>query len=589
MLSRIRTKYAKITLLSFDEKPLYELQGNIVSGSIPVNGNSAVRRTLNISLIALDNGNEINIHNKIKVAVGEEVNGKISWHDQGIFVVFNRTSTKGTNGYKVSITGRDKMAQLDGTAGGTLPASVTFDSFNTNEKVPIPQIIREAVMHYGGVADEDIIINDLDNKAKMLIRYIGDEPIYFNDTYSSFSFVKDENHQNEFHYGQDVGYREMDLIYDKELILKAGDTVTTLLDKVVKYLGNYEYFFDINGKFIFQEKKNYLNILSPLTELVESDYVASYSNQNYAYSFKNDKDIISINYNPKLSNIKNDFIVWGKKKGADDKDFSIMYHLAIDSKPSLDLASQYFYKITDSRTGLILRYEGRFSNDREGVSGYELIGLPCDEWREELYRQALMETVTNGEYSYYDEELLFYWRQIYDTRRWENGWNPDVKNNPEKLVYWLDFIDDSTAIGEYSVNKIGRRSQIEENDEVSHLFAKEIPSLMYFYPGEDVTEWKDLGYDVFQVPERFQDDFIMSSTGVSALDRIRDNLYKHLTFNASITITCLPKYNLEPNTLVYVEDVESGIKGNYIITQFTLPLTYSGKMTITLTEALSRI
>nr|DAO08513.1 MAG TPA: hypothetical protein [Caudoviricetes sp.] len=35
------------------------------------------------------------------------------------------------------------------------------------------------------------------------------------------------------------------------MILDAGDTVTALLDKIVDVLGNFEYFYDINGRFIF--------------------------------------------------------------------------------------------------------------------------------------------------------------------------------------------------------------------------------------------------------------------------------------------------------------------------------------------------
>jgi len=39
----------------------------------------------------------------------------------------------------------------------------------------------------------------------------------------------------------------------------AGDSVVTILDQIVNLLGNYEYFYDINGNFRFQEIKNYLN------------------------------------------------------------------------------------------------------------------------------------------------------------------------------------------------------------------------------------------------------------------------------------------------------------------------------------------
>lgn len=595
-MSRIRTQYAKITLLSFDEKPIKEIQGRISSGSISCNGNSAVRRTLNFQMLAAESGEDVNIQNKIKVEIGEERNGKIKWYKQGVYIVFNRTSSKSINGYKISISARDKMAQLDGTAGGTLVASVDFSIDADNNKVPIPQIIREAVMHFGGELDSNIFIHDLEDRAKMLVKYIGDEPIYFNHSYTAFSHTKDRNYFNEYSYGQDVGYRPMELIYTGELILKAGETVADLLKKLADYLGNFEYFYDTDGRFIFQQKKTYEQTLSPLSELVEEDYVSTYNNQNYSYKFINDEDIISINYNPKLSNLKNDFAVWGTKELADGQKITILYHLAIDKKPDIELAGQYFYQIKDKNTDLILRYEGRVAENIT-VSENEqatLIGKPCQEWREELYRQALRETVSSGYYSQYDKEILFYWRRIFDTMNEsynKDGWNPILESNPEQLNYWLDFIDEFSSIGEYSVNKIGRRSQVENKDDVKYLYSKEIPELIFVTPAEVNSEgankWENAGYKTFQVPERYQDDFVMSSTGVSALDAIKDNLYKHLTFNASITITCLPKYDLELNTLVYVEDELSGIKGNYIITQFNMPLTYSGKMSITLTEAIA--
>jgi len=47
--------------------------------------------------------------------------------------------------------------------------------------------------------------------------------------------------------------------YPGELILSAGETVAGLLDKIAKTLGNHEFFYDVYGNFIFQEKRNYLN------------------------------------------------------------------------------------------------------------------------------------------------------------------------------------------------------------------------------------------------------------------------------------------------------------------------------------------
>jgi hypothetical protein len=49
-------------------------------------------------------------------------------------------------------------------------------------------------------------------------------------------------------YGAAVGYRVTDITYpEKELIANVGETVTSVLDKLVKCLGDYEYFYNLEG------------------------------------------------------------------------------------------------------------------------------------------------------------------------------------------------------------------------------------------------------------------------------------------------------------------------------------------------------
>jgi hypothetical protein len=58
---------------------------------------------------------------------------------------------------------------------------------------------------------------------------------------------------SKFDYGSTPGYRLTDLVYNdpKNLISKAGDTVVSLLDKLKKMLVDYEYFYNLEGKFVF--------------------------------------------------------------------------------------------------------------------------------------------------------------------------------------------------------------------------------------------------------------------------------------------------------------------------------------------------
>ena len=83
--------------------------------------------------------------------------------------------------------------------------------------------------------------------------------------------------------------------------------------------------------------------------------------------------------------------------------------------------------------------------------------------------------------------------------------------------------------------------------------------------------------------------FSSSGTGTTAFDLIREMLYSNLYYNISVTINCVPKYYLEPNNLIYVNDDKSNINGDFVITQFTIPLTYNGIMTITANEAMARV
>lgn len=616
----MRVQYAKIVLLSFsDEEPIKEIQGSISSGNLSVNGSSAVRRTINLTMLASaensnleDIDNEISINKKVKVFIGYDNPlrsykdyGDIIWFPCGLFVLSSANISRSTSGWNISITGKDKMCLLDGTAGGTLPASTTFHESlvtldNGDVEIHYPtifQIIYEAVNHWGGEDVENIIITDIDDEAKMLVRYIGDKPIYFSNDYQSLSFESQEDYPHMFTYGQDAGYKYTEFTYPGELVLNAGDTVVTLLDKIVGTLGNYEYFYNLDGKFVFQEIKNYLNTGSPLLELSPEDYVRSYNNAKFLYSLTDLDTTTAITRNSKYDNVKNDFYVWGKRKTSSGVEVSIRYHLAIDDKPDLDLATQYMWEIKSEESNLIIRYD--FNNLSEySVDGYKttLVGLPCDEWREELYRHALEAQVTNSVYnSYYDTELIAEWRNIYSTtnKNWDatNHWNPAVFNDPGSINFWLDFIDTSSALGKYSIKNIGRRTKVVNNNDIKTVYNSEVPDVV-FIEGLDqdlIVKYQGIGQRFFVLSNEYYDMFSISTTGTSCFDQIRELMYQNLCYNTTISLTCLPKYYMEPNNIIRIEDRDSNIYGNYQITQYSLPLTYNGTMSITATEVLTRV
>ena len=623
---KIQTTYAKIVTYSFDEKPLSSVEGRVSGGSIQANGASAVRRTLSLSMVAkpeianIENlDNEIAINKKIKVYIGRLAGDEIMWFNCGFYVISSASVNQSTSGWTISISGKDKMALLDGTAGGTLPTAVTFheifeDLGDGNYKIDYPtiyQIIQEAVNHYGEIPLHDIIINDLEKVAKVLIKYIGGKPIYFAENYASFAYAEDAVHTQKYTYGQDVGYEFTVFTYPGELVLAAGATVVNLLEKICQILGNYEYFFDLDGRFIFQEKKNYLNTVSPIAYLVPQDYIQSYSTEA-AYEIKDSDTLVSLTRSPRYEDIKNDFVVWGKNASGVD----IHYRLVIDEKPVLNKCKKYMWSVVDD-AGDVINYLYTDTNTKP-AEAKELAASPCEEWREEIYRNALERQAQVQSTEPYDAEMLAFWRLLYDpdNKDWVyadypeyNHWNPSVREDPASLVFWIDFIDTTSEVGKYAVSQIGRRMKVVNNDNIKILFTKQTPPIVFIPDYQEVADLLEIEYTnaedaaekvreycaanetnyFFQLSPQVESSFVHSSTGPSAFDEIRNLLYQYLIYNTTISISCLPRYWYEPNNMIYLENRENGIQGNYVITQYSLPLTYNGTMSITMTQALTRV
>ena len=47
------------------------------------------------------------------------------------------------------------------------------------------------------------------------------------------------------------GYRITDLVYPSDLVLNVGESLTSMLDKIVSMLGNFEYYYNLDGQFVF--------------------------------------------------------------------------------------------------------------------------------------------------------------------------------------------------------------------------------------------------------------------------------------------------------------------------------------------------
>lgn len=498
-----KTIYIKIIKLDNNENPIEEIQGISNSGSINIDGKSNLRRTCNLSLLAIPALNknlnyqriDLSSNNfiwalktKIKIEVGVDNNidnnyPKIIWFNQGIFVLTSFSYSLSNKGITINLSGKDKMCLLNGEQGGVLQG--ISNDFGTEQyidqdddiyiiKIPIYKIIRESIHNYANEPYENIIINDLDDEAVELLEYKGDSPLYliqdsttnayinytidgdqvcyklpsgietrldqleylnkypvFNQEFSPDNIVFDLEEKSGYNitkieYGQTIGYRATDLVYAGDLILNAGEPLTAMLDKITKMLGNYEYFYNLNGQFVFQKKKTYIDNTWTKISIDKEDlngFIVNPNSSGIAYRFLDNKQVINFSNSINLNNIHNDFVIWGVNDGG----ANIHYHFSVNKKPS-------------KYTSILISKEDIEDFNKNCLPGHQKkIQYPTtytieeNDWREIIYRMAedfykygeldnfqnkvkkSNPEMVNGKtgYEYYYLDIYSNWRDLY--------------------------------------------------------------------------------------------------------------------------------------------------------------------------------
>lgn len=271
----------------------------------------------------------------------------------------------------------------------------TVSQTTTYTSIPIKNIIREAVHTYAREPYYNIVINDLDDAAVELLEYRGDVPLYLTryelwdqfdnatlDGSTLVQFAEDTSETPTYfaieeltayggyydprielapeaqaitpsrlifkndtlkrvytvakvEYGQTAGYRKTDLTYAGDLISSIGETLTSILDKIIKMLGEYEYFYNLEGQFVFQKKCNYVQTAwNNIKKVEDEQYVESAAHSSaITYRFEDNNLITSFQNSPNLSNMKNDYSIWGQRESVSGAKIPIHYRYAIDEKP----------------------------------------------------------------------------------------------------------------------------------------------------------------------------------------------------------------------------------------------------------------
>ena len=192
------------------------------------------------------------------------------------------------------------------------------------------------------ISDEDLVYNNCVDLE--LNNVIHNEPtILYMENPSIKPVLSDESPDGQHPYtiakivyGQTAGYRQTDLTYAGDLILSTGESITSMLDKIVQMLGEYEYFYDLDGNFVFQRKKTFINVsFNNIIDNRDETYIENASQTSAVqYSFRDNNLISSIQNTPNLGNFKNDYSIWGKRIGATGQELPVHIRYGISKKPT---------------------------------------------------------------------------------------------------------------------------------------------------------------------------------------------------------------------------------------------------------------
>lgn len=601
---------AKVILLDLQENPVETLEGRVSTGSINLSGTSAISRTCNLTLLATDQ--EINEYmwsqqSKFKLEIGlnndiSDLYPKTCWFKQGVYLITGFSASKTTNNCQVSIQGTDKMALLNGVYGGVIQASMDFGTIDDKgiiKKVPIKEIIREAVHEYALEPYSNIIINDVDDYGTELIEYYGDKDLFliskggsseealfqnnkinicFNgeiqyydsngekvenistltnlpdeafvkmfdvDTpYQNFEIgiikdTKDDSEQQIFAakvsggQRESIGRKKTELTYAGDLVANIGDNIANaVLNKITSQMPSFEYFYNVDGQFIFQQKKRYKTAakMSDNKEQIKDPLEPS-------FLFSNAELITNYSIAPDIKNIKNDFAIWSSRK-VNDIDVLLYSRYALDTKPVfykspwpyssngiekqiLDLDNFYKDKWNDNNDILkLLFYFDEEQNDFIQITTTDIYNnLPLDTLIYYKYEEIKL---TSEEYDW--REIILRMAQDYKKMHIRDDFLLQIeKENPQYIggitgyeQYYNDilkFFDEGPI--KYKTNNIQYLGTNSSPLDLFNINKQEI----YIDSPESITMWFD-----FQEPAGELEQFSVKQIGQRLYAKNENNL-----------------------------------------------------------------
>lgn len=161
--------------------------------------------------------------------------------------------------------------------------------------------------------------------------------------------------------------------------------------------------------------------------------------------------------------------------------------------------------------------------------------------------------------------------------------------------YFLDFIDPQTSgLGEYSVQNIGRRIDAVQDEDVNCLFQPEIPDIVWLEADSDDladrrAECNNAGQPYSQLKDDLYQYLEIGGYKNGAYDRAKVELWTHTVYQQTVSLTVRPVFYLEPNSRVTINDTTTNTYGDYMTTSISLSFGPGNPMSVNCSECIQKM
>lgn len=385
-----------------------------------------------------------------------------------------------------------------------------------------------------------------------------------------------------------------------------------------------------------QEQYEYINtwtiVMNKLKVIIDNwkaGFIESISNphkgQKY-YGFYETRDII-IYKDPETDTIKAGFSFYAEEDASEyveridlpiPGNFNLIY-----KKPG---ENKYCYWDGQTYQDLVVKYVFKCNKIESRYYIYD--------WRTLLYLEGQYARILGTDAGYYYPELSAFWPRTYDLFNqcfYEEPWTTGQTNNRDLTQgnYFLDFLDSiDTTFGEWSVNNIGRRSDVVVNNEINCLFQPEIPNVNLIninsnssqsgaeqevydasdeipdslrYLEQDDPNLKGKSKVMYlraesiyanepytQVDSEIYNNLLTGGYANGAFDQIKYELFLHTRYQKTISMTTIPVFYLEPNSRITVADKTTNTFGDFVVQNISLTLGPGANMSVSVVETVER-